>query len=63
MFATLGQNQPQKRRPVFQPNQNDARYAFQLQHFDTQADLMRIYQLLFYVNDETIEIVGKHIFR
>lgn len=57
MFATLGNNQP-NRRQVFQPKEDDTRYAFTAQFFDKQADMMRQYQILYYVNDKSIEIVS-----
>ena len=36
---------------------NDERWAFKVEHFDPAADLVRQYELLYYLGDSTLEMV------
>jgi hypothetical protein len=38
---------------------NDERWAFLVDYFDPNADLMRQYQLLYYLGDSTLEMVRR----
>ena len=36
---------------------NDERWAFKVEHYDPAADLVRQYELLYYLGDSTLEMV------
>mmetsp|Transcript_3279 Transcript_3279/g.4835 ORF Transcript_3279/g.4835 Transcript_3279/m.4835 type:complete len:367 (-) Transcript_3279:32-1132(-) len=53
MFNNFGQS---SRPRVYQGAKQNDRYAFVCEYYDDQAEIMRNYQLLYYVTDETIEM-------
>lgn len=42
---------------------NDDRYVFVVEWYDSAAALVRSYNLTFYLQDSTIEMVSSHIYR
>eukprot|EP01048_Picozoa_sp_COSAG05_P009677 COSAG05_NODE_807_length_7192_cov_92.394191_10_plen_87_part_00 len=38
---------------------NDERWAFKVEHYDPAADLVRQYELLYYLGDSTLEMVRR----